>query len=91
MKMASTEYYRLTSHFGCCFPGVWNTRFIPRWWQRKFTLRTGQRVKKRFMSVKASFAYLETDTLRLAVIPYKEGHFSMVVAIPRNVKKFIGT
>ena len=57
-----------------------------------FTLRDGTVVKRDSMSRQSKdFSYFEANAIRLVRIPYAEGGCSMIVALPLDKTKHIGT
>lgn len=66
-----------------------------------FTLRNGEKVKREFMrNASTIYGYMETDSIRLVMIPYKENEdtvytfsmgFDMCVIIPKDDRKLIST
>jgi serpin B len=66
------------------FDGVWATAFDPeRTVERPFTRADGSTVDTPTMSRKGAMAYLETDAFQAVALPYGDGAFEMVVALPR--------
>ncbi|XP_003737604.1 serpin B9 [Galendromus occidentalis] len=72
------------------FKATWLHEFSPLREKENFKLRSGDVIKANFMmKSSSSFGYGESDSLRLAKIPYEEQNVYMVAAIPKDEEKHI--
>jgi len=69
------------------FNGEWKKKFkVTNTRSDDFTSESGQKRKVKMMHQESKFYYAENDTTQLLTLPYDEGDYEMIVALPREGK-----
>ncbi len=67
------------------FKGLWQSAFDPEYTQpTNFTLLDGTQVSVPMMYQKSKFNYLDSNSLRLIMLPYRNSSLAMVVILPTD-------